>query len=280
LTAIYRLLRQGAIRIDGGRAQQGLRLLAGMQLELRLSEQDLAGMATVVSAPPARSLPVDLVPRIVHQDQDLLVVDKPAGLAVMPGSGQQFHLTGWLRSSGLGMRTATFAPAPAHRLDRGTSGLVAIGLSPPGLRGLAAAFREGRAVKYYYALVTGGLPTMRGRIDAPLRVREGGAATEPKVVVSPDGMAACTEYEVLGRAGRYTRLRLGLHTGRMHQIRAHLRHLGCAIVGDRRYGGEACAGPGFCLHAAELQLPHPVTGNLLQWVAAVPPHWAPPDRES
>jgi len=277
LTAIYKLLRQGMIRVDGARAQQGLRLAAGMQLELRLPEQDLAGMAKLVAAPPARHLPPALEPRIVHQDEDLLVVDKPAGLAVMPGSGQDHHLTGWLRSSGLGLRTATFAPAPAHRLDRGTSGLVAIGLSPQGLRGLAAAFREDRVVKYYLALVTGNLPMAKGRIDAPLLVREDAVANEPKVVVAANGLPACTEYEVTSRSGRFMRLRLRLHTGRTHQIRAHLRHLGCAIVGDRRYGGEWLRGKdlpsGFCLHAAELQLSHPVHQTILEVHAPVPLYW-------
>jgi 23S rRNA pseudouridine955/2504/2580 synthase len=278
LTAIYKLLRQGIIRVDGARAQQGLRLLAGMQLELRLPEHDLAGMATVATMPtPGRAMPPALVPRIVHQDEHLLVIDKPAGLAVMPGSGQEHHVTGWLRGSGLGLRTATFAPAPAHRLDRGTSGLLAIGLSPAGLRGLTAAFREDRVVKYYVAMVTGNLSSPRGRIEAPLLVREDAAADEPKVVVAANGLPACTEYEVISRSGRFTRLRLRLYTGRTHQIRAHLRHLGCAIVGDRRYGGEWLRGKdlpsGFCLHAAELQLPHPVHQVILRVHAPIPLYW-------
>lgn len=286
LGAIMRHLRQGDIRLDGRKADGGARLAAGMKVQLRLPDADLAGLAAAAppgrgaggarpgAAPRAGGLPPELAPRIVFRDEDVLVIDKPPGLAVVPGTGREnVHLVAWLDAQGFGVRTATFAPAPAHRLDRGTSGLVAIGLSPRGLRGLAAAFRDDRVQKVYLAVVHGAPAADAGTIDAPLRVRTDAGKHEPKVVVDPAGQSARTDYEVLERAARTTLLRLVLHTGRTHQIRAHLRHLGHPIVGDHRYGSPARAGAGFLLHAAELGFPHPATAEPVHCVSQVPPRF-------
>src|SRR5262245_30745805 len=140
LAAIFRHLRQGDIRVDGKKAEGSLRLCAGMTVRLHLPAADLqAAAASAHSASSARTPASahaargDAVPRIVYEDEHVLVVSKPAGLAAQPGSGQTDDLASWLDRQSRGTRTATFRPAPAHRLDRGTSGLVAIGLSPDGL---------------------------------------------------------------------------------------------------------------------------------------------------
>lgn len=282
LGAIFKHLRTGAIRVDGKKARPDLRLVAGMSVVLRLPEADLAraagGDPTSAPEPAAgpRTPPKPRVsrgpePRVVYEDADVLVVDKPAGLAAQPGSGQQDDLVAWLDRTRRGVRTAIFRPAPAHRLDRGTSGLVAIGLSPAGQRGLTAAFRDGEVEKVYLAIVHGVPEPRRGSIDAPLAVQEGAAASHQKAVVAADGKPAHTDYEVLQVVGERALVRLVPHTGRLHQIRAHLAHLGHPIVGDRRYGAPSDLGRGvFLLHAAELELPLPKTGVRRRFLAPPP----------
>jgi 23S rRNA pseudouridine955/2504/2580 synthase len=296
LGAIFRHLRTGAIRVDGKRAKPDLRLQAGMLLSLRVRPQDLEG-----GDPPAKdgargsqrngsegarprrtgrepSRDADHrvrrgaaagagsravspraagpVPHVVYRDAHVLVVDKPAGMAVQPGSGQgDAHLLAWLEGETGKLRSRTFAPAPAHRIDRGTSGLLAIGLTPAGLRGL----------------VVHGVPAAaRGTIDVPLAAVPGALAGEPKVAAASHGKPAHTEYEVLAAQQGRALLRVRIRTGRSHQIRAHLSHLGHPIVGDRRYGSPVRGRDAFLLHAAELRLLHPVHGTELHLQAPLP----------
>ncbi len=273
LGAIFRHLRTGAIRVDGKKGKPELRLLAGMRIELR-------GALPVVAAappPPARVQPARRgpVPREVFRDEHVLVVDKPAGLASQPGSGQDDDLVQWLDRQPFGVRTATFHPAPAHRLDRGTSGLVAIGLSPEGLRGLTAAFRDDTVHKTYLAVVHGTPRARTGVIEQPLFERDAASRRAPKVVVDARGKPARTDYEVLDSGAGHALLRLVLHTGRLHQIRAHLAHLGHPIVGDERYGSAVDLPDGtFLLHATALSLPHPVGGEALVLSSPMPPAFA------
>lgn len=276
LSAVFRLLRSGRIRVDGKKADGALRLVVGMVVEIRAHVTVAAAPARL--APPAakdplatKALPAALRPKVVYCDEHLLVVDKPAGLAAQPGTGRDgSNLVEWVRAAFPQVLTATFQPAPAHRLDAGTSGLVAIGLSPAGARGLGAAFREDRVHKVYYAVVHGVPIVGVGSIDAPLRLVEAASAAQPKVVVDPAGSPARTSYEVVRRGPSTSLLRLVLHTGRTHQIRAHLRHLGHPILGDRRYGSSKDLGRRFLLHAGELELPHPVTGAAVQCRAELP----------
>ena len=270
LAGIFKLLRRGTIRVDGKRARQDLRLGAGMVVTL---PDNLAlGTAAVPRAVPAAPPPTgSLTPRVLHQDEDLLIVDKPAGLPVQPGSGHDHHVVGWLDRQEFGVRTATYRPAPVHRLDRGTSGLLVIGLTPQASRALSDAFREDLVKKAYVAVVQGAPQPAAGRIDAPLWLRETARATQPKVHVDVRGKPAVTDYEVLEQGPRRALLRLQLHTGRTHQLRAHLAHLGHPIVGDRRYGSDVDLGRGqFLLHASELSLPHPTTGAQLSFSSSVP----------
>lgn len=273
LGAIFRMLRGGAIRVDGGKAKGDLRLVAGMRIELRVHDADLAPPAR----PPAAASPPRvgaLAPRVVGMDDDLLVLDKPAGLAVHGGTGIADSVVAWLDRSGLGVRTATWRPAPAHRLDRGTAGLLLVGLTPSAQRALTAAFRDGAVDKTYHAIVAGRPSPRAGVIDAPLRTLAGADASDAKVVVDPSGDPAQTRYETLwSRSGR-SLVRLFPRQGRQHQLRAHLAHIGCPIVGDRRYGGAAGRGAGFLLHCTAMALPHPGTGEHVSFTAPLPPAFA------
>ena len=268
LAAIFKHVRSGTIRVDGGKVAGDLRLLPGMKLQLQLPDSDLRAATKAVEPlppapvrPPAGTLALEL--RIVHQDDDVLVIHKPAGLPVHGGTGQKQSVADWLAHQRFGIRTGTFRPGPAHRLDRGTSGLLAIGLSPQGLRGLTGAFREGAAEKTYWAIVHGVPERTNGSVIAPLYEAPGGDRRDPKVTVDDRGRPARTDYEVVRTVRHMTLLKVVPHEGRQHQIRAHLAHLGLPIVGDARYGSRADLGPTFLLHAGELVVPHPRTGARL-----------------
>ena len=270
LGAIFKMLRRGVIRVDGKNAKEDLRIETGMLVTLPPSALPSTSAQAMVRAAESVAAPRDLKVRIVHRDDDLLVIDKPAGLAAQPGSGNDYNVLTWLDAQPFGTRTATYRPAPVHRLDRGTSGLLVIGLSPIGSRTLADAFREDRVQKSYVAVVIGIPEPAVGTIDAPLLLRETARAHQPKVLVDAAGKHARTDYEVVQRGRFRAMLKLTLHTGRTHQIRAHLGHIGHPIVGDRRYGAVAERSAGFFLHAAELTLPHPVTSVVMSFRAPVP----------
>lgn len=272
LSAIFRLVRNGSILVNGAKVAGDLRLLPGMRVQLRLPDADLATATADAgeAAPPAQARAPEFTPRIVKQDEHLLVLDKPPGLSVHGGTGQQHSVVDWLKAQRFGVRTTTFAPAPAHRLDRGTSGLLLVGLTPDALRSLTAAFRDGKVKKVYHAVVHGIPAPKRGSIRAALRTQTSPDGLGPKVVVAADGDPATTDYDV-GRTTRtFALLRIEPHEGRQHQIRAHLAHLGHPIAGDRRYGSAADMGRGFLLHASELTFPHPRTGKPLNVKLPVP----------
>jgi 23S rRNA pseudouridine955/2504/2580 synthase len=275
LGAIFKMLRRGVIRVDGKKAKEDLRLEVGMRVTLPPSALPRvvakSSAKPVMTVTPAGGQASRLQPRLVHRDEDLLVIDKPAGLAAQPGSGNDYNVLTWLDAQPFGVRTATYRPAPVHRLDRGTSGLLVIGLSPAASRALADAFREDRVQKSYVAVVQGVPEPAEGSIEVPLLLRETARAHQPKVLVDDRGKAARTDYEVLQRGRGRAMLRLVLHTGRTHQIRAHLGHIGHPILGDWRYGAAGSdRGSDFYLHAAELTLPHPRTGDSMAFQAPIP----------
>lgn len=276
LAGIFKHVRNGTIRVDGRKVAGDMRLQAGMKVQMYLSDADLATARQApppppLQVPPAQLLAPELTPRIVRKDEHFLAIAKPAGLAVHGGTGITHSVVDWLATQRVGVRTGTWKPAPAHRIDRGTSGLLLIGLVPEALRALTAAFRDGAVEKVYHAVVHGVPKATSGTIRAPLYVEPGADRREAKVVVDPRGQNATTDYEV-ARTGRHMALlRVMPHEGRQHQIRAHLAHLGHAIMGDRRYGSVADMGRGFLLHCSELAFPHPATGKRVELHEPLPP---------
>lgn len=192
---------------------------------------------------------LDLVARILYRDSLLLVLDKPAGLPVHAGPGGGPNLEQGFDALRFGLPRP---PGLAHRLDRDTSGCLALGRHPKALRKLGKLFQEGRVEKTYWAVVAGGPEEDSGVIDAPLFKQ-----TNPRggwrIVVSPQGQNAVTEWRVLGRGDGLTWMAFHPRTGRTHQIRVHAAMIGCPLLGDPQYGGPADAP--LHLHARRLVLP-------------------------
>lgn len=231
---------------------------------------------------PDREAAARLVPEpdidvpIVYEDDDLLVIDKPAGLVVHPGAGQR---TGTLVHALLakypelrGVGSDPGRPGIVHRLDKGTSGLLLVARSQPAYEALVAALSARTVHRQYRTLVWGHLASTSGLIDAPI----GRSTREPtRMAIAERGREARTRYEVLrfySDPVELTELSCTLETGRTHQIRVHLRSIGHAVVGDVRYDGErqsfSVERP--FLHAERLELQHPVTRADLAFHSPLP----------
>jgi 23S rRNA pseudouridine1911/1915/1917 synthase len=206
--------------------------------------------------------------RIAFEDEHVLVVDKPAGLVVHPGAGHAGDtLVDALRSKIAGGDPER--PGIVHRLDRDTSGLMAVARTDASYEALSRLVRERALERTYLALVRGRPRSRRGRIDAPIG-RDRGDPT--RISLDSDSpREAVTHFEVERLYGRHALLRVRLETGRMHQIRVHLAAIDLPVIGDPTYGvPEPELGRQF-LHAAELAFPHPITGERVEARSPLPP---------
>ena len=272
-THVYRIIRSGEVRVNRGRAAADTRLAAGD--ELRLPPVRVATPAEREAAPP-REFPV------VFEDEHLLAIDKPAGVAVHGGSGVSFGVIEQLRRA---RPQAAFLEL-VHRLDRETSGLLLIAKRRSALTRLQEQFRARETGKTYAALVPGAWPARRKVIDVPLH-KYLDAAGERRVRTATreddDGQRSITLVRVAASCGDFTLLDVTIKTGRTHQIRVHLAHEGHAIVGDEKYGdfalnkalarGERVPGVKFdrmFLHARQLRFEHPASGETIELAAALP----------
>jgi 23S rRNA pseudouridine955/2504/2580 synthase len=284
LSLVFKLLRTKQVVVNGRRARPEARLAEGDAVTLFLGGRlpDLRGDARAGGksrgAPgrPGGGPPLD----ILHRDAAVLAVNKPARLLVHEGdSGDEPTLLGAVLRAFPARRSHTFRPALAHRLDRDTSGVVLVGLSAEGLRGLEEALRRRKVRKTYLALVVGVPEPRRGTVDAPLRRQDVPRGDRPKVFVGgARDPEAVTEYRVLGEGGGCALVEVRPRTGRTHQIRVHLAHIGHPILGDPTYGDrrrneEARGRIGLWrpfLHALRVELDHPVTGEPLRIEAPLP----------
>ncbi|WP_376690988.1 RluA family pseudouridine synthase [Wenzhouxiangella sp. EGI_FJ10409] len=243
---VYRLVRTGQVRVNGRRAKPMQKLKSGDEIRV----------PPVASEPPeARRVPDGMAARIracvIAQDDDVLVLDKPAGVAVQGGSGLNWGLMDVLARMGQGYR-------PVHRLDRATSGVLAVARNHRAARELQRAFASHAVEKRYLALLHGELPQDRLSVDAPLKkVKD--ASGQRRVIAAPDGQSALTHFKVLERLGGYSYVEVRIETGRTHQIRAHAASIDHPLAGDERYNQHA-APEGLSrlfLHAHYLKLPWP-----------------------
>jgi len=269
---LRRLLDQGGVLVDGARRPAKYALRGGEALSVLLPG---AAPASI----PATKIPLD----VLFEDKDLLVINKPAGLVTHPGAGHfddtlanalLYHCRGSLKAGSKGMR-----PGIVHRLDKDTSGCMVAAKSEAAFTGLQAMIAAREVTRVYLALVWGDLPEDSGTIDAPL----GRGADRKRMDVRPgSGKAAVTHFTVRKRYAAACELECRLETGRTHQIRAHLRSIGHAVVGDRTYKRvPQHLAPGLrealdkvlqrqALHAFKLQFRHPVTGRMIKAQAPEP----------
>jgi tRNA pseudouridine32 synthase / 23S rRNA pseudouridine746 synthase len=189
-----------------------------------------------------------LVSRVLYRDGLILVIDKPAGIAVHPGPGGGPNLESGFDALRFGLPRP---PALAHRLDRDTSGCLVLGRHPKALRRVGALFAAGKVEKVYWAVVYGMPIEAAGRIEAGLKKLSRGAGW--RMAVDPTGQRAVTDYQVLGATNGRAWLELRPRTGRTHQIRVHCAVLGCTVVGDPVYGREDTEEP-LLLHARAIAL--------------------------
>ncbi len=262
---VYRILRGGEVRVNSRRVDATYRLQAGDRVRIP---------PVRTSAAPARRAPPPRDPgfRVAFEDDALLVIDKPAGVAVHGGSGVSFGVIEQLRAA----RTGTRFLELAHRLDRETSGLLMLAKKRPALVALHAALREGRVTKRYLALVKGAWTRATRTVELPLRKRVT-ATGERHVSVGEGGQASRTDFRLVERCGELSLVEATLATGRTHQIRVHLAHLGFPIAGDDRYGdfelNRALAKRGLkrmFLHARALGFAHPLGAGRIELEAPLP----------
>jgi 23S rRNA pseudouridine955/2504/2580 synthase len=260
---LARLIRSGQVRVDGGRAKPDTRLEAGAQVRVpplpdrppegpreRLDDRDAAF---------ARSL-------VIYEDDEVLALNKPSGLAVQGGTKTTRHVDRLLGAWGEGLER----PRLVHRLDRDTSGVLVLGKSPAAAAKLAGAFARRRTEKTYWALIAGLPKPSQGVLELPL-AKKGVGDREmmvPAEAKDPRAETAETEFVTLARAAdKVAWMALWPHTGRTHQLRAHMLALGHPILGDPKYRTEASAalsgGLKLQLHARRLVLPHPSGGTLV-----------------
>lgn len=247
---------------------------------IRASALVAPGMELVFDVPEARPAAVEGEPiplSVVYEDEDLLIVDKPAGMVVHPAPGHERGtlvnaLLGWGGRDGFGTVAGVARPGIVHRLDRDTSGLLVVARNDRAQVGLMAQLKARRMKKRYLALVGGAVAAIVGRIEAPIG-RDPRRRTRMAVV--PGGRPAVTGYRVRERFAGWTLLELDLVTGRTHQLRVHLTSIGHPVAGDRVYGtGPARRGPPglerLFLHSWRLELISPRDGRLIRAEAALP----------
>ena len=274
-TRMQRAIEDGDVLVNERTVKPSYRLRAGDQIEIELP------------APPPVELTPEAIPlRIVYEDDDLIVIDKPAGMVVHPGAGVEsgtlanalvYHFNALSETAG------RIRPGIVHRIDKETSGLLVVAKRDVAHERLSEQFRNREVFKQYAALVYGRVSAAHGEIDARIgrsphhrtrmAVRRGGA-----------GRVALTQFEVAARYAEFTLLDVRIKTGRTHQIRVHLAHLGHPVVGDSTYGSgrenairdaavkrETRALGRHFLHAAQLGFTHPRTGERLAFTSPLPP---------
>lgn len=230
-------------------------------------------LVTLPDPSPIEAEPENIPLDIVYEDDSVLVVNKPRNMVVHPAAGNErgtlvnaalYHCGGDLSGINGSMR-----PGIVHRIDKDTTGLLVIAKNDEAHKSLAGQLQDRSLSRIYYALVNGNIKEDSGTVDAPL----GRSDQDRKMIaVRKDGRSAVTDYEVIERFGDYTLLKCKLRTGRTHQIRVHMRHIGHSVVGDKTYGirNERFNLEGQLLHAGEISFIHPKTGEKVSFSCPLP----------
>lgn len=256
--------RGAAASLDAGKIRASLKVKPGQTFTV-----------TIPEAAPSAVEPQDVPFGVVYEDSDIIVVDKPAGVVVHPGAGRPDGtlVNGLMyRYPEIGRIGDVVRPGIVHRLDVGTSGLMVVGRSDAAFQGLLKAFQNREILKEYIGLGVGALRAPEGTVEAPIGRNP---YNRLKMCVTLDGRDAVTDYRVLWSRARYNLLLLRLHTGRTHQIRVHMRALGCSLDGDMLYGPKDPAQhilkDRVFLHSWHLGFVHPVSGRPMEFKVPLPP---------
>jgi len=262
---VQALIRGGHVTVAGAASRPHAKLRRGMEVAVRIPPAVQAG-------PEAEDIPL----RVLYEDGDIVVIDKPAGLVVHPAAG---HPSGTLvnallhRCRDIAGVGGARRPGIVHRLDKDTTGVMVAAKNDSAMEALAAQFKAGAVAKEYAAVVQGAPRPRAGRIETPIgRSRR----DRKKMSARPArGRAAVTRYEVAEELGAHALLRVWIETGRTHQIRVHLAHIGHPVAGDRQYGRRGAAGAREeparqMLHARRLSFRHPRGGEPATFEAPLP----------
>jgi 23S rRNA pseudouridine955/2504/2580 synthase len=267
---IYKLLRLRRVRVNGTRAREDTLLKSGDRIVVRGDEEKLLSAPT--ETPTYRQKLA-----VLYEDEHLMAVDKPAGLAIHPGTGIEGPTVVELARAHVGpVAAGTFEASPAHRLDRETSGVVLVAKTRKAMIKLTEMFTAGTVHKRYLALAKGRLPEDRGVIEIPLPEHEQTARSRAQRGVKLQ--EAVTHWERLSEGDALSFLACRIETGRTHQIRRHLAAIGHPIAGDRRHGDFALnrvlqreAGlRRMFLHAEQISFEHPLSSEVVEVSVALP----------
>ncbi|MBN1600152.1 MAG: RluA family pseudouridine synthase [Chitinispirillaceae bacterium] len=284
LSSIFSLIRKGGVRVGGRKTKQDYRVVEGDQIDIHADEAEVMSPAG-----PDKSLRAIVATTffkknfiVIYEDQHILACNKPSGLVVHPGTGHLKHdtlidlATGYLIEQGA--LSEGEEPALVHRLDRDTSGVILIAKTKQIIRQLNEIFRSRLIEKRYIAITHNSPPAFEGEIVLSMsRAHEYDNGT--KMRVGEDGQLTKSRYRILERHGNCSRLEVFLETGKTHQIRVHLSHIGAPIIGDSRYGNEDLDNTLFkrtsakCrlyLHAERISFIHPAKNKKIVLTAPVP----------
>ena len=279
---LQKLLRTGQVRIDSKRAAANDRLLSGAQVRVPKIVQDGKKTAAPSINPPLGLSKADrkkIEDMILYEDEHIVVLNKPFGLAVQGGSGTKRHVDGML--AGMADRFGGDRPRLVHRIDRDTTGVLLVAKHRDAAAKLGRIFQTRSAAKTYWALVKGLPKPAQGKVEAALVKAAGPDGDRVRKALPGEqeqAMHATTHYSVIDRiASKAAWVSLKPVTGRQHQLRAHMALIGNPIVGDNKYGGDENLPAEqienkLHLHARRLVLPHPFTGGKIDVTAPLPDH--------
>ncbi len=265
-SAAQRLIEEGQVRLNGRPGKKNDKLKSGDRVEYTIPEPKAVDIAP-------REIPLD----IVYQDADLLVINKPKGLVVHPAAGHQDDtlVNGLLFALGddLSGINGELRPGIVHRIDKDTSGLLAVAKNDLAHTMLASQLKDHSMARTYEAIVCGTFRDDSGTVDAPIGRHP--SDRKKMCVTERNSKAAVTHWEVVAQYRGYTHIRCRLETGRTHQIRVHMAHIGHPILGDTVYGHKKpeLGQDSQCLHAGALCFRHPRSGRPVMVFAPLPEYF-------